>query len=214
MAVLAVSGIVVGCIALMAIANPPVTSLMLIRRAQGYGMERQWRDFQAMAPALREAAIAGEDLNFCGERWGFDTGAIAHQLSVWREGGSPAGASTITMQLARNLFLWPGRFWFRKVAEAALTVPLALLWTKQRQIEVYLNVAEFGPGVYGVEAAARQAFGVAAMSVTPAQAAALIAVLPAPLTRSANAPTPAMADKARFIAALIDRKDPRLACAD
>jgi monofunctional biosynthetic peptidoglycan transglycosylase len=168
---------------------PPVTPLMLIRAAQGQGIDRDWVDYGAIAPALARAVIASEDNLFCRQSLGFDFGALREQLEAWQDGETPRGASTITMQTAKNLFLWPGRDPVRKVVEAWLTPQIALLWPRRRVLEVYLNIVEFGPGIYGAEAAARAHFGKAAAALTGREAALLAAVLPSPLTRDAGAPS-------------------------
>lgn len=198
---------------IIGVVNPPTTSLIMIRAREGVSPQWQWRSLSTMPASLPRAAIAGEDLNFCKDRFGFDPIAIRTQLGVWWSGGRPTGASTIPMQTARTLFLWPARSLVRKVLEAWLTWPIPLLWSRQRQLEVYLNVAEFGPGLFGVEAASRHWFGIPAASLSDAQAAALIAVLPAPLRRSPLKPNAAAAWHAGVILILLRNADPRLACA-
>ncbi|MGB0499183.1 MAG: monofunctional biosynthetic peptidoglycan transglycosylase, partial [Rubricella sp.] len=127
------------------------------------------------------SAVAAEDANFC-SHWGFDLEAIREVL----EEGQNRGASTISQQVAKNVFLWPQRSWLRKGLEAAVTVMIEFTWPKDRIIEVYLNVAEFGEGVFGVEAAARHWFGVSASDLSATQAARLAAILPAPRLRDPN----------------------------
>lgn len=166
----------------------PLTPLMVIRALEGYGMHHGWVAYDRIAPALPRSLIASEDNLFCRESLGFDTAALEQQIGIWWDGGRPRGASTITMQVARNLFLWEGRDWVRKVLEAWLTPQVALLWPKQRILEVYLNIVEFGPGVFGVQAAAARDFHRSAAQLNEAQAARLIAVLPAPLEWSATHP--------------------------
>ena len=124
----------------------------------------------------------------------------------------PAGASTITMQVAKNVFLWPGRDIVRKLAEAALTPQIALAWPKQRVMEVYLNSVEFGPGVYGAEAASQRFFHRPASRLTPQQAARLAVVLPNPLHWSAAGPSPFVAERAATILRRMEELGPRLAC--
>jgi monofunctional glycosyltransferase len=203
--------------AVLRVADPPVTALMLLRAREGGerpAVPWEWRPLAQIAPALRRAAVAGEDLNFCDHDWGFDGPAIRQQLDVWWAGGRPTGASTIVMQTARTLFLWPERGLVRKALEAWLTWPIALLWPRDRQLEVYLNVAEFGCDIFGVEAAARHWFGISAAEVSDEQAAALIALLPAPHARSPLHPTAAQAAHEDAIRALLAGDDDRLACAD
>jgi monofunctional biosynthetic peptidoglycan transglycosylase len=125
------------------------------------------------------AAVAAEDANFC-RHWGFDMGAIRTAIAE----GSGRGASTISQQTVKNVFLWQGRSWLRKALEAVLTLLVEAVWTKRRILVVYLNVAEFGEGVFGVEAAARHYFGISAAELTPTQAARLAVVLPNPKVRN------------------------------
>jgi len=132
--------------------------------------------------------IASEDQKFA-EHFGFDFESIDDSLREHARGKRLRGASTITQQVAKNLFLWKGQSFVRKGLEAYFTVLLEVLWPKQRIIEVYLNVAEFGPGVYGVGAASRQYFGISAGRLTPADAALLAAVLPNPRRLHADRPS-------------------------
>lgn len=178
---------------------PPITSLMVIRIAQGYPLHKQWMPLDAMAPAIRQSAIASEDAAFCEERWGFDTRAIDRQVSVWERGGHPKGASTITMQTARNLFLWPGRNFIRKALEAWLTPQIAFLWPKQRVLEVYLNIVELGPGIYGVEAASQAYFDKPASQLSLGEAALLVQMLPDPLHRTLGRNDSYMRSRAPFV---------------
>src|SRR6266700_1481512 len=131
----------------------PLTPLMVVRLAQGYELHHDWVPYERIAPDLIHAVVASEDNLFCREPLGFDEGALLGQLEAWWEGERPRGASTITMQTARNLLLWPGRDVMRKALEAWLTPQIALFWPKRRILEVYLNSVEFGPGIYGAEAA-------------------------------------------------------------
>jgi monofunctional biosynthetic peptidoglycan transglycosylase len=169
---------------------PPVTPLMLLRLAEGYGLHHEWVPYDRISPYMADAVVASEDDFFCRERLGIDTDALAGQIAAWSHGERPRGASTITMQTARNLLLWPGRDPVRKVIEAWLTPQIALLWPKQRVLEVYLNIIEFGPGVYGVEAASQQLFGRSAATLTRDEAVRLAVVLPDPLHWSATHPGP------------------------
>ncbi len=145
------------------------------------------------------AVIAGEDARFC-QHHGFDFDAIERAWQRYRRGGGRLfGASTISMQTAKNLFLWPGRDWLRKALEAWFTAWLELAWSKRRIIEVYLNIVEWDSGVYGAEAAARHYFGKPAAALSVREAARLAAVLPDPLDRSASNPGPAARRHAAFI---------------
>ncbi len=196
-------------IAVLAVAPPPSTPYLVAEARRLGGVERDWVPMEAIAPAMARAAVAAEDANFC-RHWGFDVGALRAALAQ----GAARGASTISQQTVRNVFLWQGRSWPRKAIEAALTPAVEALWTKRRILEVYLNVAEFGEGVFGVEAAARRAFGVPARDLTPMQAARLAAVLPAPKARDAADPSQAVARRARAIldGAETIRRDGRAAC--
>ncbi|HSO41884.1 MAG TPA: transglycosylase domain-containing protein, partial [Rhodospirillales bacterium] len=135
-------------IALFRLVDPPITPLMLIRLAEGQSINKSWRELERISPHLARAVIASEDNRFC-EHAGFDLTEVAGQIDRWLDGGRPRGASTLTMQTAKNLFLWPGRDPLRKALEAWLTWQIELLWPKKRILEVYLNIVEFGPGIYG-----------------------------------------------------------------
>ena len=192
---------------------PPVTPLMLIRLAEGYPLHRQWVAYSEIAPALAESVIASEDNLFCEESLGFDVKAMRGQYEAWQDGERPRGASTITQQTAKNLFLWPGRDPLRKVVEAWLTPQIALLWPKRRILEIYLNFVEFGPGIYGAEAAARSFFHKPAADLSAREAALLASVLPRPLVWSAASPAPAIRQHAAVIEQRVAQIRPLLACA-
>jgi monofunctional biosynthetic peptidoglycan transglycosylase len=161
--------------------SPPATPLMLLRLAEGYGIAKSWRDVDEISPLLVETVIAGEDETFCSHR-GFDWNAVAHAWRRYQRGGGRLlGASTISMQTAKNLFLWPGRDWLRKGLEAYFTGLIELAWSKQRIIEIYLNIAEWGPGIYGAEAAAEHYFDKSADRLSPDEAVRLAVLLPDPL---------------------------------
>lgn len=195
------------------VAPVPATPLMLIRLAQGHGWERDWVSQEAIAPELAAAVIAAEDNRFCDQPLGFDVTALRHEIEAWQEGERPRGASTITMQTAKNLFLWPGRDPFRKGLEAWLTPQIALLWPRRRVLEVYLNIVEFGPGIYGAEAAARRFFGKPAAELTAREAARLAAVLPSPLSWSAAEPGPYVRQRTETILRRMEQIRPLLGCA-
>jgi monofunctional biosynthetic peptidoglycan transglycosylase len=162
------------------LAPQPVTFLMTARLFEGAGLHRSWRPLSRISPNLVYAAIAAEDANFC-RHHGFDIQAIERALKHnEKKPGKLRGGSTISQQAAKNVFLWPGRGWIRKGLEAGYTVLIEGLWGKQRTMEVYLNVVEWGPGVYGAQAASRHWFGVDADQLTPRQAAGLAAILPSP----------------------------------
>lgn len=187
-----------GLIGLYSVVPPPATPLMLIRWTEGHPIGKDWVPLAQMSPHLPAAVIAAEDNLFC-RHYGFDLGAIREQVENYLEGGPVRGASGITQQTAKNLFLWPDRGWFGKALEAWLALGLEIAWSKRRILEVYLNVIEFGPGVYGAEAASLHHFRKSAAQLTRRQAALLASVLPAPLSRSAGQPSAAVARKAGIV---------------
>ena len=198
-----------GLIALFAVVNPPTTPYMLSESRRLGGVAQEWVPIEDIAPVMARSAVAAEDANFC-THWGLDLVAIRAAL----EAGGERGASTISQQVVKNVFLWHGRSWARKALEALLTPVVELVWSKRRILEVYLNVAEFGEGVFGVESASRAWFGIPAADLSAAQAARLAAVLPDPKGRSATEPTPYLRRRAADIAdgaATIDR-DGRTGC--
>lgn len=170
------------------VVPPPATPLMVIRAIEGQPWRRQWVPYAAIAPDLARAVVAAEDAKFC-EHHGFDFAALEQAWQENRQGGRVRGGSTVSMQTAKNVFLWPNRDWLRKGLEAYFTVLIELAWGKQRIMEVYLNSVEWGPGIYGAEAAARAHFGKSAAALTKREAALLAAVLPNPLRWSASKPT-------------------------
>lgn len=190
----------------------PVTALMLIRAVQGYPLHHAWVPYRQIAPALPRAVVASEDNLFCTETLGVDTMALLDQTNDALAGRRPRGASTITMQVARNLFLWPAHSMVRKVLELWLTPQIALLWPKRRILEVYLNSVEFGPGIFGVEAAARHWFGRDAAALTPDEAARLAVILPDPLHWSPLPPDPWVAQRATLISSRSGDMGPLLDC--
>lgn len=174
----------VGFTVLVAFINPPTTPYMLSESRRLGGVEREWVSMEEIAPVMARSAVAAEDANFC-LHWGLDVKAI--QAAV--DAGSGRGASTISQQVVKNVFLWQGRSWLRKSSEAFWTPLSEMIWSKRRILELYLNVAEFDEGVFGVQAAARRYFGVDAADLTAVQAARLAAVLPDPKRRNAANPT-------------------------
>ena len=145
--------------------------------------KHEWVVFETIAPVVARSVVAAEDSNFC-NHWGFD---IAELRKAIDEGGE-RGASTLSQQVVKNVFLWHGRNYTRKALEAAITPIMEAFWTKRRIVEVYMNVAEFDEGVFGISAAAQHYFGVSVDKLTPVQAARLAAILPSPKTRSASNP--------------------------
>ena len=183
-----------------AVLPVPITSLMVIRAFEGEGLDYRWRGFDDISPNLVRAAIAAEDARFCAHS-GFDMEAIQQALAANEAGGNLRGGSTISQQTAKNVFLWPGRSWLRKGLEAGYTVLIEAVWSKKRIVHVYLNVAEFGPGVYGAEAGARYWFGKSARDLTPREAARMAAILPSPRRYNAGSPGPYVRRRASRIQA-------------
>jgi monofunctional biosynthetic peptidoglycan transglycosylase len=170
----------------------PVSTLMLLRWAAGERVERRWVPLDAVAPVLPVSVIAAEDGQFCFHR-GVDWGQIREALDEADSFSEARGGSTITQQVVKNLFLWPGRSVVRKVLEMPLALWTDLVLPKRRIMEIYLNIAEWGPnGEFGAEAGARAAFGHGIDRLTPREAALLAAMLPNPARRNAKRPTPGM----------------------
>lgn len=167
--------------------DPPLTAPMIADAVHGQHVERRWIPLGRIARAVPRAAIGAEDANFCSHN-GFDIAAIEAALARNATSKKLRGGSTISQQTAKNAFLWPDRSWLRKGLESWFTVLIEAIWGKPRIMEVYLNIAEFAPGVYGVEAAAQHYFGVSAAQLSPLEAARLAAVLPQPIKRDAATP--------------------------
>ena len=178
---------------------PPVSTPMLARWALLRPVERQWVPLERISPNLQAAVITGEDARFCRHR-GVDWDALRTVMDD--EDGPSRGASTISMQTAKNLFLWNSRSYVRKGIEIPLALTLDAAWPKRRVLEVYLNVAEWGEGLFGAEAAARRYFGRSAADLTPRQAALLAAALPNPRMRDPRKPQRRHA----MLAALVERR--------
>jgi monofunctional biosynthetic peptidoglycan transglycosylase len=168
----------------------PVSTLMGWRWLTGAPVSRQWVDLVAMSPSLPRSVVASEDAKFCNHH-GIDWDALRDVIDDAEDGEVTRGGSTITQQVAKNLFLWQGRSVLRKVLEFPLALWIDLVLGKRRTMEIYLNIAEWGPnGEFGAEAAARHAFGKSARDLTAREAATLAAVLPNPARRSAQKPGP------------------------
>ncbi len=177
-----------------AMLNPPITHTMWAEQRRLGEIERAWVPMDQIAPVMSRSAVAAEDANYC-LHWGFDMAAIRDALDE----GAQRGASTLSQQTVKNVYLWQGRSWMRKAIEAMLTPAVELVWSKRRILEVYLNVAEFDEGVFGVEAAAQSYFGVSAADLSAVQAARLAAVLPNPKARDAANPSPWLQRRAASI---------------
>lgn len=191
----------VGCLRWV---DPPTSAFMAQRRLAGLAgadvpaIRYRWVDWEEISRWAPLAFVAAEDQRFP-EHSGFDVQAVEEALEERRRGESLRGASTISQQVAKNLFLWPGRSWVRKGAEAYLTVWVELLWPKRRILEVYLNVAELGDGVYGVEAASQEYFGKSAGRLTAREAARLAVVLPSPRRYSVRQPSVWLQERAGWV---------------
>ena len=167
---------------------PPISTLMAARYLLARPVERQWVALDHISPALQAAVVLSEDGQFC-RHAGVDWPALSGVLATGGRAGPSRGASTIAMQTAKNLFLWPQRSFVRKALEIPLALGLNLSWPKQRILEVYLNIAEWGDGTFGAEAAARRYFSKSASSLTIHEAALLASALPNPFLRSPSKPT-------------------------
>ncbi|MHA6324805.1 monofunctional biosynthetic peptidoglycan transglycosylase [Roseivivax sp. CAU 1753] len=206
---LAVALLLALAVGLYRVVDPPTTPYIMAEARRLDGVARDWVDADDIAPVMFRSAVAAEDANFC-THWGFDMGAIRDAI----EQGGTRGASTISQQVVKNVYLWHGRSWPRKALEALITPAIEAAWPKRRILEVYLNVAEFDEGVFGVQAAAKHYFGTTARDLTPVQAARLAAILPDPKGRSASDPSSFVRRRAASIrdgAATIQR-DGRAAC--
>ncbi|MEB8388774.1 monofunctional biosynthetic peptidoglycan transglycosylase [Rhodobacteraceae bacterium KMM 6894] len=189
---------------------PPGQTLYMKQEAHRLGnIDHQWVPMADIAPVMARSVVAAEDANFC-THWGFDMGAIRQVL----EQGGAGGASTISQQTVKNVYLWHGRNWLRKALEAILTPVVETVWSKRRIVEVYLNIAEFDEGIFGVDAAAHHYFGVGPGQLSDRQAALLATVLPDPKDRSARSPSAWMNKRASSImdGAATIRRDGRAAC--
>ena len=182
--VLCVLGLVVVLTLIYGVLNPPTTPYMFAEGRRHGGVNQDWVDMENIAPVMARSAVAAEDANFC-LHWGLDVRAIRAAMAE----GNTRGASTISQQVIKNVYLWQGRSWVRKASEALWTPLSEAIWSKRRILELYLNVAEFDTGVFGVQAAAVHYFGVDAANLSAVQAARLAAILPSPKLRSASEPS-------------------------
>ncbi|MCR9147414.1 MAG: monofunctional biosynthetic peptidoglycan transglycosylase [Rhodobacteraceae bacterium] len=201
--------IALGIVGAHRVFNPPDTLYMRQEAARLGALDHQWVPMKGIAPVMARSVVAAEDANFC-LHWGFDMGAIRAAI----EDGAGRGASTLSQQVVKNVYLWHGRSWPRKALEATITPVVEMFWPKRRILEVYLNVAEFDTGVFGIEAASRHYFGIGSKDLSPVQAARLAAILPAPKDRSASQPSGFTRKRAAQIldGAATIRRDGRAAC--
>jgi monofunctional biosynthetic peptidoglycan transglycosylase len=185
----------VACVAVFRWINPPYSAFMAeaqtaawTSRDSSYVLRHSWVDLNRISPNLPLAVVASEDQKFP-EHWGFDVESIEKAYALNQHSHRVRGASTISQQVAKNLFLWSGRSYFRKGLEAYFTLLIEACWPKRRILEIYLNIAEFGYGTYGAEAAAQRFFHKSAARLSRSDAAVLAAVLPNPVRLSAAAPS-------------------------
>lgn len=193
------------------ILPPPGTPLMILRLFEGEGIDKQWMPLEQISPNLRNAVIAGEDNLFC-SHGGFDIASLRDAWAERQAGGRSRGASTLSMQLAKNLYLWPGGGFLRKGVEAYFTLYIEAILSKQRILELYLNVAEWGPGIYGAEAGARAHFGKAAADLSAREGALMAAVLPNPRRWSAGRPSDYINRRAATLQTRVRQLGPLLDC--
>lgn len=183
--------------------NPPTSSFVLQQdwenlQAEKYNLRDRWVDYESIPRHSIWAVVASEDQLFW-DHWGFDFESIEEAWEDRQEGVRSRGASTITQQVAKNLYLWPAESFLRKGVEAGITVLIELFWPKERIIEVYLNIAEFGPGVFGIGKASEQFFGLPASEIQPDMSARLAAVLPSPKRMRVSPPSPYAEERSRWI---------------
>ena len=193
------------------VVNPPITTVMIAKRIAGASIIKAWRPIEAISPHLVRAVIVAEDARFCAHA-GIDWQQVEEVLLDTEDGGPMRGASTITMQTVKNLFLWSGRSWFRKGLEVPLALYADAVLSKRRIMEIYLNIAEWDKGVYGAQAAARHYFGVSAARLSAAQAARMAATLPAPRLRDPARPSRTMGRLAGVYAGRAAASGPYVAC--
>lgn len=193
------------------VVNPPTTPYIISESRRLDGVDRAWISIEEVSPFMGRSVVAAEDANFC-NHWGFDVAAIRAALNE----GSARGASTISQQVVKNVYLWQGRSWVRKALEALMTPMVEAVWSKRRILEVYLNVVEFDEGVFGVEAAARHYFDIGPEALSALQAARLAAILPDPKRRSASKPSSLVRKRTKAIisGAATIRADGRSDCFD
>jgi monofunctional glycosyltransferase len=196
-----------------AVVPPPFSNLMLLRSVAGYGLNKDWVSLDEMSPSLARTVITSEDARFCSHS-GVDWTEMNHVFEdVFDDDeGAVRGASTISMQTAKNLFLWDGRSILRKGLEVPLAMWMDLVWSKRRMIEIYLNIVEWAPGVYGAEAAAQHHFKKSAKKLNRREAALLAAVLPNPIKRKAGKPSRRVLATASRIQGRVADTEPYLTC--
>ena len=198
-------------VAIFRVLPVPLTPLMVIRWTQDHPIDHRWVDLGEMSPHLARAVIAAEDNRFC-EHAGVDWSAVKTVMEEYRDEGRLRGASTVSMQTAKNLYLWPGRSVIRKGLETGLVHGLEWAWSKERIMEVYLNIVEMGPGIYGAQAAAQHHYGIDASELNFVQSAALVSILPDPLGRDPTRKNKAMGQRVQRIRESLQVLGPLLDC--
>ncbi len=205
-------GVVLAVVLLFRFINPPTSSLMTANALSGRTVQHEWVSLENISPHLVRAVVTSEDARFC-RHWGVDWGELEDAMErAEKRGGGPRGASTIPMQTAKNLFLWQRRSYLRKAIEIPLAYVMSALWPKRRMLEIYLNIAEWAPGVFGIQAAARHHFNIAAAGLDPRQSAQLAAALPNPHVRNAGKPGPKTRALARRMETRVKRAPAPLDC--
>lgn len=196
------------------ILPPPITTVMIVRSLSGATIKHSWINIKHVSPHVARAVMAAEDNRFC-EHWGVDWPSLRGEVSDALRGGNTRGASTIQMQTVKNLMLWPGRSYIRKGLEIYLAPMLDLVWGKSRVMEVYLNIAEWGPnGIFGIEAAAQYHFKKSASRLSRSESAQLAAVLPNPQIMMAGHPSVYVREQAAAIDHRVDQSGTLLDCVE
>lgn len=189
--------------------NPPTSSFMLQRQytawenKENLNLKYQWTDWQKISSHVKVATIASEDQSFA-SHWGLDFSSIQKAINEHERGEDLRGASTITQQVAKNLFLWPDRSYIRKGVEAYFALLIELCWSKKRILEVYLNIVEFGDGIYGVEAAAQEYFNISSANLKKWQSAFMVTALPAPKRYELDDPSEYMLERTAWVMRYMD----------
>lgn len=184
--------------------DPPTTAFMLQDRSDRDPVLYEWSSWEGIGAAPPIAVVAAEDQKFA-SHFGFDVKSIRESVGDFNDGESLRGASTITQQVAKNLYLWPGKSFFRKGIEAYLTILIEVTWSKKRILETYLNIAEMGPGIYGVSAASDVYFGKSPNELSDDEAALLAAVLPSPRRLRVDNPSPYVRERQNWITGQMQR---------
>jgi len=203
LALLILAGALLLSIVAFRFVNPPITPVMAVAKLKGATLKRQWVPLEKISPNLRLAVVSSEDGRFCAH-WGVDWAAVKEAVEAAHSLKGVRGASTIPMQTAKNLYLWKERSYVRKALEAPLAYLMTAIWPKRRMMEVYLNIAQWGPGVFGAEAASRYYFHKPASALTRREAVLLAAALPNPRLRNPARPSRRM----RLVANAVERRMP------